>query len=154
MEKVSNILADDQEIVSARVFPESPEKVFRAWSDPVQLASWWGPEGFTNTFHEFDFTPGGLWRFTMHGPDGASYPNKCVFNEMREPERIVFEHHEPVHRFLATVRFERLPSGTRVVFQMRFDSPSERNRIFEIVSQSNEQNFDRLARCLRKLTTN
>jgi uncharacterized protein YndB with AHSA1/START domain len=151
VEKISNAVANDQEIVSTRVFPEPPEKVFRAWSDPLLLASWWGPSGFVNTFHDFDFKPGGLWRFTMHGPDGTAYHNKSVFKEIEEPARIVFDHHEPVHRFLATVSFEKQVDGTRVIFRMTFETSTERNRIFEIVSQSNEQNFDRLGNCLRNM---
>ena len=43
---------------------------------------WWGPNGFTNTFHEFDLRPGGAWRFIMHGPDGTDYPNESVFVEV------------------------------------------------------------------------
>ena len=46
-----------------------------AFSDPVRLARWWGPAGFTNTFTICEFKPGGQWSFTMHGPDGTNYPN-------------------------------------------------------------------------------
>lgn len=64
------ITASDREIVSVRVVNASREIVFKAWTDPQHLRSWWGPNGFTNTFHEFDLKPEGHWRFTMHGPDG------------------------------------------------------------------------------------
>ena len=63
----------DREIVSTRVLDAPRELVFRAFSDPDLLARWWGPEGFTNTFHEFDLRPDGAWRFVMHGPDGTDY---------------------------------------------------------------------------------
>ena len=59
-----------REIVSIRVFDFPRELVFNAWTDPEHLVHWWGPKGFTNTFHEFDLRPGGIWRFVMHGPDG------------------------------------------------------------------------------------
>ena len=36
--------------------------------------------------------PGGVWKHTMHGPDGTDYPNKSVFIEVVKPERIVFKH--------------------------------------------------------------
>ena len=60
---------------AAREIPATPEEIFAAFSDPVRLARWWGPAGFTNTFTICEFKPGGQWSFTMHGPDGTNYPN-------------------------------------------------------------------------------
>ena len=82
----------DLQIVSTRVFDFPRDLVFRAWTEPVHLAHWWGPKGFTNSFHEFDLRPGGNWRFAMHGPDGVDYKNHSVFVEIVAPERIVFDH--------------------------------------------------------------
>jgi uncharacterized protein YndB with AHSA1/START domain len=81
-----------REIISTRVVGAARELVFKALTDPDHLAHWWGPKGFTNTFHEFDLRPGGTWRFVMHGPDGVNYQNKSVFVEIVKPERLVFEH--------------------------------------------------------------
>ena len=69
---------DPREIVSGRVIDAPRRKVFKAFADPTHLARWWGPKGFRNTFEEFDFRPGGTWRFTMHGPDGVDYQNKIT----------------------------------------------------------------------------
>ncbi len=85
-------MSSDREIVSTRVFDAPRERVFQAWTDPEHLARWWGPKGFTNTFHEFDPRPGGVWGFVMHGPDGVDYKNRSVFVEIVKPERIVFDH--------------------------------------------------------------
>ena len=54
-----------REIVTTRVVDAPRDRVFGAWANPDQLARWWGPEGFTNTFYEFDLRPGGAWRFVM-----------------------------------------------------------------------------------------
>lgn len=40
-----------------------------------------GPNGFTNTFYEFDLRPGGKWRFTMHGADGKNYKMKVFLKQ-------------------------------------------------------------------------
>jgi len=40
----------DRELQTSRVLNASRERVFEAISDPAQLAQWWGPKGFTNTF--------------------------------------------------------------------------------------------------------
>ena len=71
-----------RELVITRIFDAPRELVWRAWTDPKHVAQWWGPNGFTNTIHEMDVRPGGVWRFVMHGPDGVDYANKIVFGEI------------------------------------------------------------------------
>ena len=78
----------DRELVSTRLLDFRRALVFKAFSDPVALAVWWGPAGFSNTFQEFEFRPGGVWRFVMHGPDGNDFENESVFLEVAAPERI------------------------------------------------------------------
>lgn len=73
-----------------RVFDAPRELVWNAWTDPHQVAQWWGPRGFTTTIHEMVVTPGGVWRHTMHGPDGTDYPNRNIFIGVVKPERIVY----------------------------------------------------------------
>ncbi len=133
----------DREVVSSRRFEAPRELVWKAWTEPGHLANWWGPKGFRNTFRRFDLRPGGEWEFTMHGPDGTDYPNRIVFVEIAPPERLVFDHVSG-HRFRVTATFAAEGSGTRVTFQMRFDSAEELGRVRELVTQGNEQNFDRL----------
>jgi uncharacterized protein YndB with AHSA1/START domain len=134
---------DEREIVSGRLIDAPREKVFKAFSDPTHLARWWGPHGFTNTIEEFDFRPGGVWRVTMHGPEGADYPNRSVFLDIQEPSRIVFEHESP-HVFRMTIELAGESGKTRMLWRMRFESPAERDRVASVVAHANEQNFDRL----------
>ncbi len=56
---------------NTRVLAASREQIWQAFSDAEKLAQWWGPAGFTNTFHEFAFQSGVLWKYTMHAPDGS-----------------------------------------------------------------------------------
>src|SRR6187399_1848131 len=95
----------DREIVSTRVVAAPPDDVFAAFADPIRLARWWGPSGFSNTIHELDLRPGGRWRLTMHGPDGTGYENESHFVEVERPRRIVFRHERPMHGFLMTMTF-------------------------------------------------
>src|SRR4051812_13927608 len=75
-----------------RVLSASPREVVAAFEQPERLARWWGPSGFTNTFEQFEFTPGGRWVFMMHGPNGVDYPNESVFGEIQPNAKIVIEH--------------------------------------------------------------
>ena len=63
--------------------------VWEAWTDPAQLAGWWGPEQFTIPRCEADVRPGGQLRIDMQGPDGTVYPMNGNFAEVVEPERLV-----------------------------------------------------------------
>jgi uncharacterized protein YndB with AHSA1/START domain len=132
------------EIVSARVFDAPRAVVFRAFTDPALVARWWGPAGFTNTFHEFDPRPGGAWTLVMHGPDGTHYPMTKEFVEVLPPERIVLRHLQGVHTFHMAMTFADDGPGTRVTWRTRFDSVEEAARVREFWGVANEENFDRL----------
>ena len=72
---------------TSRQLPAKPSAVIAAFADPSRLAKWWGPNGFSNTIDKFDFRPGGSWNFSMHGTDGQSYPNECVFSTIIDSEK-------------------------------------------------------------------
>ena len=135
--------ADPREIVSGRLIAAPRETVFKAFADPTHLARWWGPSGFANTFEEFDFRPGGTWRFTMHGPDGRDYLNRSVFLEIQESARIVLEH-ESAPAFRMTITLANENGNTRLGWRMLFDSAALRDQLAPICVPANEQNFDRL----------
>ena len=147
---VDQATGDGREIVSTRLVAAPRERVFAAFADPAQLVHWWGPKGFTNTIHQFDLRPGGAWHLTMRGPDGAEYHNQSVFSEIVPPERIVFEHLEPVHRFMMTMTFAGQDGQTTLTWRMRFESPAEVAQLGNFIAGANEQNFDRLAAHLAK----
>lgn len=135
---------DAREIVSARFFPLPPEAVFPAFSDPARLAQWWGPRGFTNTFHVFEFRPGGAWKFTMRGPDGTGYAMDKEFVEIVRPERIVLRHFQQAHEFVLIMTFAGKGGGTVLTWRMLFADPAEAARLQEFLRKANEENFDRL----------
>ncbi|MGO4549144.1 SRPBCC domain-containing protein [Paenibacillus sp. 2TAB23] len=114
------------------------------------LARWWGPQGFTNTFHECDIRPGGMWRYTMHGPDGVDYPNHNVFVELMPPERVVFDHLSG-HEFKITATFEEFEGRTKVTFRQLFKKKEEFEQAKPYCIEGNEQNLDRLGKVLAEL---
>ncbi len=128
-----DLQSDPRSIIGIREFDAPRELVFAAWTDAKHLAQWWGPNGFTTTSH-FEFRPGGVWRFVMHGPDGRDYQNRVTFEEIVPPERIVYRHGggedvEPV-QFRQTVMFEDLGGRrTRITWRGDFPSAAERDRV-------------------------
>ncbi len=136
------------EIVNTRFLPLPRPRVFAAFAEPAVLARWWGPQGFTNEFHEFDFRPGGAWRFTMRGPDGTSFAMDKRFAEIAAPERIVVRHNQQGHGFSLAMTLAEKDGGTEVMWRFRFDDPAEAARLRDFIATANEQNLDRLAAVL------
>ncbi|MGV3772963.1 MAG: SRPBCC domain-containing protein [Verrucomicrobiales bacterium] len=132
------------QITSVRVFAVPREKLFGMFTNPSLLARWWGPKGFSNTFHEFDFRPGGKWRFVMHAPNGAEYPIDNRFMEVVEPEKIVIKHIQEGHNFTMTLTYEVVAEGTRLNWDMVFEDRVENAKYREFIQNANEENFDRL----------
>ena len=141
----------DREFVHSRLIDAPQERVFRAFADPVHLARWWGPNGFSSTFEVFEFRRDGRWRFTMHGPDGTDYPNESVFREVVAPERVVFEHLSEGHHFVMTITFAARGNKTLVGWRQVFDTAAHRDRIAAFVVEANEQNLNRLAEEVRNV---
>ena len=132
------------EIVSSRIFSEPRDRLFEVFAGPDELAQWWGPNGFTNEFHQFEFHSGGAWRFTMRGPDGQIFLLTKTFVEIVSPERIVLQHHQESHDFVMAMTFDEHPNGTLLTWRMVFDSAAEHAQFKDFIVQANEQNFNRL----------
>lgn len=141
----------ERQIATIRIFNAPRKVVFSAWTDPELLKQWWGPKGFTNTFHEFDMRIGGNWKFTMHGPDGGNYPNESIFLEIKDPERIVLDHVSKP-KFVVTARFEEIDNNaTKLIFEQLFPTVEEYNKVKGFAIGANEENMDRLESILQKI---
>ncbi|WP_101295976.1 SRPBCC family protein [Halegenticoccus soli] len=79
----------DYDVTIVRTFDAPRERVWEAWTDPAQVAQWWGPEGFTVPRCELDVRPGGTFHIDMEAPDGTVFPSRGVFDEVIEPEQLV-----------------------------------------------------------------
>ncbi len=142
----------ESEIVSTRTINFPIAMVYKAWSEPNHLQHWWGPNGFTNTFTEFDFRVGGKWNFIMHGPEKGNYVNEVEFIKIEKPNLIAWKRHsKPLFQILAT--FEEISNdSTQIVFKMLFTSAEECNKLKPYVVDKNEENFDRLETTLAKMS--
>jgi uncharacterized protein YndB with AHSA1/START domain len=116
---------EGHELVLTRVFDAPRELVFKAWTDPKIVAQWWGPHRFTNPVCELDVRPGGAIRIHMRGPDGTVYPMTGVYQEVVEPERIVFTSAaldmdgNPMFELLTTVTFAEQGGKTKQILRAR-----------------------------------
>ena len=144
-----------REVVITRVFDAPREMVWDAWTDPEQIVKWWGPRGFTLTIDEMDVRPGGVWKSTMHGPDGTEYLNDCVFTEVIKPFRIIYtlipgRKHDRAAleraRVVISWVFEAQGKKTKIILRMLFRTPEALDqfaREYKVVEGGNET-LDRL----------
>jgi uncharacterized protein YndB with AHSA1/START domain len=143
----------DRSLVYRRTFEAPRAVVWKAWTS-TSIAAWWGPRGFGNTIHAMDVKPGGLWDFTMHGPDGTDYPNRVVYREVVEPSRLAYDHGTPGQpdEFRVNVTFADRGSSTDMVYTMVFPTAEALRTVVEKygASEGLKQNMDRFAAWLQK----
>ena len=84
--------AADQEVLITRIFDAPREQVFKAWTDPDEVAAWYGPQNFDTPREriDIDLRVGGRYELTMvQRGSGAEYPVRYEIVELVEPELIV-----------------------------------------------------------------
>ena len=141
----------DCKIFSSRVLNYPVEIVYEAFANPEHLKNWWGPEGFTNTIHEFDLKPGGKWILTMHGPEKGNYENSSVFKTV-EPLKLIAWKRVSQPFFDMEIGFKKIDdTKTEISFQMIFDTAEECEKIRKFAEPKNEENFDRLEKEISRM---
>ena len=73
-----------------RILPARRAAVYRALSEPGQLAKWWGPRAFTAPSVEFDPHVGGTYRIAMQPPDGDLFHLSGEFRVVDPPVRLAY----------------------------------------------------------------
>jgi uncharacterized protein YndB with AHSA1/START domain len=73
-----------------RALPAAPSLVFEVFTDPSQLARWWGPEGFSIPSLEFDPRVGESYRIEMQPPEGDAFYLAGEFRMVDPPDRLAY----------------------------------------------------------------
>ncbi|MBV1693721.1 MAG: SRPBCC domain-containing protein [Hyphomicrobiales bacterium] len=125
-----------------------------AWTNPEEVAQWWGPRGFTLTTHSRDLRTGGHWHYTMHGPDGTDYENTTTFLEVVPRQRMVYDHGGHKDRpplFRVTALFTEREGRTQLDLSMAFATPDVATQMRGFIKKAGgEATWDRLAEYLGK----
>jgi uncharacterized protein YndB with AHSA1/START domain len=141
----------DRQIRTERVFDAPRERVWRAHTEPDQIARWWG-RGNRLVVERMEVERGGHWRFVEHGPDGV-HGFEGRFREVEAPERVdqTFEWDGmPGHVAVNTATFEDLGNGrTRVRTVSLFHTAEERDGMLNAgMAQGLSQSYEALDRLL------
>jgi uncharacterized protein YndB with AHSA1/START domain len=66
-------MAETRTLRIERIFDAPVAKVWAAWTEPEQVARWWGPKDFTSHDNKVDLKVGGTYVFSMQGPAGTEW---------------------------------------------------------------------------------
>ena len=73
-----------------RLLPAAPSVAFAGFSEPNELAKWWGPQGFTIPSTDFEPRVGGTYRIEMQPPEGDLFYLTGEFRDVDRPARLAF----------------------------------------------------------------
>jgi uncharacterized protein YndB with AHSA1/START domain len=108
-----------------RYLDAPPELVYRAFTDPEQLAQWFGPLMFTVPLDtvSVDASAGGHWRMTMVGKDNPEWraPVDATFTEVVENQLLV--------GYELAKDFPGLEDGTRITLSIEFIPEGDGTRL-------------------------
>lgn len=144
----NSVLAPERTVTATRIFNAPRELVYKAWTDPKQLAQWFPPKDFTSPRCEVDPRPGGIFRCDMKGPDGVVFVGKGLFREVVPNERLVFtfagEESVPPP-LLVTVLFETRGKGTKLTMHQTAATVADYEDLLKLgVIEGMNQSFEKL----------
>ena len=114
----TDIEQTDTSLTVRRTFDAPRERLWRAFTDPEDLAAWYAPGEMTAAIHAWEAEPGGELSISMLGDDG-SHDAVGTFEAVVEGERLVhtwrWTHREDEPETRVTVAFRDVDGGTEVV---------------------------------------
>jgi len=148
-----------KELTITEILHAPRSQTWRTWTDPLHVAQWWGPHGFTNRVCVWDARPGGLIHIDMQAPDGTIHAMHGVFHDVREPEWLDFtttahagEDGTDQLQVRHNVTFEDLDGKTKLALQSRVIRTTQATEPFLAGMEDGwNQSFDRLAQLLARL---
>ena len=142
------------EIYIERIYDARVAAVWDAWTDLNKVQQWWGPRGFTLTMHSKDLKPGGHWHYTMHGPDGTDYPNKTIYHEVVDGQKLIYDHganDDQPALFRVTALFSAFEAKTKLQMTMALASAEAAQTIRGFIKAAGgNATWDRLAEFLNE----
>jgi uncharacterized protein YndB with AHSA1/START domain len=141
--------ATAQEIRITRVLEAPRDRVWRAWTEPDQIARWWGKRGWSTPPESvtLDVRPGGVFRLdSIEDATGRVMPLEASYRDVVEPERLAWGDGERV----AVVTLRDLGDGrTEMTFRATMRASDE---LRARAAGGLRSAFDRLAELLDQTT--
>ncbi len=138
--KVSKDVAN-RSIVVVREFDAPLEEVWKAWTEKELLDQWWAPKPWKAKTKSMDFREGGLWLYSMVGPEGEE--SWCRVDFKTIIEKVSYSGYDAfcdengnitpdppgMHWFC---KFSSTGAGTKVDVEITFATEADMEKIFEM----------------------
>ncbi len=148
----------NKKITVTRNFDAPVEQVWKSWTDSKLLDLWWGPEPWRAETKSFDFKEGGNWLYAMVGPDNTRHWAKVTFKNINTQKSFqsvaVFcdengKVNDDTPKSDWIIRFEAIPTGTRVTAELSSAKPSDLEKLLEMgFEEGFKMGLDQLDRLL------
>jgi uncharacterized protein YndB with AHSA1/START domain len=107
-----------------RILKASPEKVFRAFTDPMAVASWMPPYGFLCTVHQMNAETGGTFRMSFTNfSTGSSHSFGGKYVEVKANELLKytdrFDDPNLPGEMTTTVSLRKTVAGTEIKIEQK-----------------------------------
>lgn len=139
---------ENKTLTIERVFNTTKDRVWPFYAEQAMFEQWWGPEGWSTTTKEFNFTVGGRIHYDMKCMDEAQgewfgksswglmviesidEPNKLVYMDYFSDESGVIDESMPSQR----VELSLVEEGetTRMVIQTFYDNAEQIEQLLEM----------------------
>lgn len=139
--KVTKDIANRRMTVE-KVFQAPLPRVWSAWTTAEKLTRWWGPKDWPAASHAFDFREGGIWHFSMTGPQGEQSWGVLHYTSIRPMTYLEAEDYfsdargsraegKPLMRWQVT--FKKVSAtATKVITQLAFSTEAGLQRVLEM----------------------
>ncbi len=129
---MSTAAAVKPSLVIRRRFKAAPERVYRAWTEPAQIAHWFGPGGVTVLEAVFEPHVGGQFMIHARGGNGEDHRVSGIVQEAVPNSKVAYTwawQSTPERQSLVTVEFKPDGDGTLLVLtHEQFFDESARDR--------------------------
>lgn len=135
------VVTDGGELVLTRTFDAPRELVFAAYSSCDHLSKWWGPRSWPMVECTMDFRVGGVWHYCLRGNKGDESWGRAIFDEIVEPERIVYTDafsdadgnvNEAMPQTQSSVELADADGKTRLTLRARYRSAADLQKVLDM----------------------
>ena len=144
MSKNQTIISKDvanKRLIVVREFDAPLEEVWKAWTDSKILDQWWAPKPYRAKTKSMDFRDGGVWLYSMIGPDGEEMYCRADFKTIVPNKSFILddsfcdENGNITHQFPGMHwknEFSATGTGTKVEVEVTFESEADMEKIIEM----------------------
>lgn len=131
----------NRKLIVVREFDAPLPVVWKAWTDSSILDQWWAPKPWQAKTKTMDFREGGVWLYSMVGPDGTEFWCRADFKKIDENSSFSARDSfcdengnvaKDIPGSFWMNQFSATDSGTKVEVTITFESVADMEKIVEM----------------------